>query len=216
MGILWERAMPQIAIVNLKNEKVDEVSLPESVFEVPRRDHLLHDVILSFLANRRAGTSSTKNRSAVSGGGKKPWRQKGTGRARAGSIRSPLWVGGGTIFGPTPRSYAYHVSKKVRSYALRSALSEKVRANRLLVIDAMEFEKPSTKGFMAVLSALKVQGDTLLAMKAPSQTVLKSACNIPGVKVVPVERLNVFDICRYDTLILTRDAIGFWGESREK
>jgi large subunit ribosomal protein L4 len=205
--------MPQIAIVNLKNEKVDEVSLPDSIFGVEMKDHLLHDVILNTLANRRVGTASTKNKGATRGGGKKPWRQKGTGRARAGSIRSPLWVGGGTIFGPTPRSYGYHIPKKIRSYALCSALSEKMRNSKLLVVDSLELEKPSTKAFIAVLGALGVRGKALLAMKAPSQVVLKSAGNIPGIKVVPVERVNVLDVCRYDTLILTRDALGFLGES---
>ncbi len=205
--------MPQIAIVNLKNEKVEEVSLPDSIFGVEMKDHLLHDVILNTLANRRVGTASTKSKGATRGGGKKPWRQKGTGRARAGSIRSPLWVGGGTIFGPTPRSYGYRIPKKIRSYALRSALSEKMRTSKLLVVDSVELEKPSTKAFIAVLEALGVRGKALLAMKAPSQAVLKSAGNIPGIKVVPVERVNALDVCRYDTLILTRDALGFLGES---
>jgi large subunit ribosomal protein L4 len=205
--------MPQIAIVNLKNEKIDEVSLPDSIFGVEMKGHLLHDAILHTLANQRAGTASTKNKAATRGGGKKPWRQKGTGRARAGSIRSPLWVGGGTIFGPTPRSYGYHIPKKIRSYALRSALSEKMKTNKLLVVDSVELEKPSTKAFITILGALGIKGKALLAMKAPSRAVLKSACNIPGIKVVPVERVNAFDVCRYDTLILTRDAIGFLGES---
>ena len=205
--------MPQIAIVNLKNEKVEEVNLPDSIFGVEMKDHLLHDVILNTLANRRVGTASTKNKGATRGGGKKPWRQKGTGRARAGSIRSPLWVGGGTIFGPTPRSYGYHIPKKIRSYALRSALSEKMRTSKLLVVDSVELEKPSTKAFIAVLGALGIRGKALLAMKAPSQAVLKSAGNIPGIKVVPVERMNALDVCRYDTLILARDALGFLGES---
>jgi large subunit ribosomal protein L4 len=208
--------MPQIAIVNLKNEKVDEVSLPDSIFGVEMKDHLLHDAILHTLASQRMGSASTKNKAATRGGGRKPWRQKGTGRARAGSIRSPLWVGGGTIFGPTPRSYAYRIPKKIRSYALRSALSEKMRANKLLVVDSVELEKPSTKGFISMLLVLGVKGKALLAMKAPSQAVLKSACNISGIKVVPVERVNVFDVCRYDTLILTRDALGFFGESSKR
>ena len=205
--------MPQITIINQKNEKVDEVSLPDSIFAVEMKDHLLHDVILNTLANQRVGAASTKNKGATRGGGKKPWRQKGTGRARAGSIRSPLWVGGGTIFGPTPRSYGYRIPKKIRSYALRSVLSEKMRTNKLLVLDSVELEKPSTKAFIAMLGALGVKDKALLAMKAPSQAVLKSACNIPGVKVVPVERVNVFDVFRYDTLILTRDALGFLEES---
>jgi large subunit ribosomal protein L4 len=208
--------MPQIAIVNLRNEKVDEVSLPDSIFGVERKDHVLHDAILNFLANRRAGTASTKNKGAVSGGGKKPWRQKGTGRARAGSIRSPLWVGGGTIFGPAPRNYAYHIPKKVRGYALCSALSEKVRSSKLLVVDLVELEKPSTKAMITILSAWGVKGNALLVTKSPSQAVVKSASNIPGIKVIAVERVNVFDVCRYDTLILTLDALGFLRESAER
>ena len=175
--------------------------------------HFTDHNVTSAFSNRRVGTASTKSKGATRGGGKKPWRQKGTGRARAGSIRSPLWVGGGTIFGPTPRSYGYRIPKKIRSYALRSALSEKMRTSKLLVVDSVELEKPSTKAFIAVLGALGIRGKALLAMKAPSQAVLKSAGNIPGIKVVPVERVNALDVCRYDTLILTRDALGFLGES---
>ena len=208
--------MPQIAVVNMENEKVDEVDLPDFLFGAERKDHLLHDTIHEILANRRAGTASTKNKSAVSGGGRKPWRQKGTGRARAGSIRSPLWRGGGTIFGPVPRDYSHRIPKKVRRYALCSALSEKMRGNGLLIIDSVKLEKPSTKAFLKMLGTLGVKGKVLLAMGAPSLIVLKSARNIPGVKVISVQGINTYDICLYDTLILTRDALGFLEENSKK
>jgi len=205
--------MPQIAVVNIKNEKVGEVDLPDSLFGVERKDHLLHDTIQQYLANQRSGTASTKNRSAVSGGGRKPWRQKGTGRARAGSIRSPLWRGGGTIFGPTPRDYSYRIPKKVRRAAFYSALSEKARENGLLVIDSVKLERASTKDLLKMLATLGAKGKVLLAMKSPSPLVLKSARNLPGVRVASVEGMNAFDVCLHDTLILTRDALGFLEEN---
>jgi len=208
--------MTQIAVVNMDNEKVGEVDLPDSLFGVERKDHLLHDTVLEFLAKRRSGSASTKNKSAVSGGGRKPWRQKGTGRARAGSIRSPLWRGGGTIFGPVPRSYSYRIPKRIRRYALCSALSEKVRGNGLLIVDSVELQKPSTKAFARMLGALGVKGKVLLAMKAPSPIVLKSSRNIPGIKVISVEGINTYDICLHDTLILTRDAVGFLEENSKR
>jgi len=208
--------MPQVAVVNMENEKLGEVDLSNSLFGVEMRDHLVHDAILQFLANRRAGTASTKNKGVARGGGRKPWRQKGTGRARAGSIRSPLWVGGGTVFGPAPRSYAYRIPKKVRRHALASVLSEKVRENGLLVVESLKFEKPNTKAFLKMLEVLGVKGKALVAMKDPSPTVLKAANNIPGVKVVPVEGINSLDLCLYDTLIMTRDALGFLEENAQR
>ncbi|MDH7500993.1 MAG: 50S ribosomal protein L4 [candidate division NC10 bacterium] len=208
--------MPQIAVVNLNNEKVDEVNLPDSLFGLERKDHLLHDTIRQYLANRRLGTASTKNRSAVSGGGRKPWRQKGTGRARAGSIRSPLWRKGGTVFGPTPRDYSYRIPKQVRRVAFYSALSEKLRENGLLVVDSVELERPSTKGFLKVLATLGARGKVLLAMKSPSPLVVKSARNLPGVRVASVEGINALDVCLHDTLILTRDALGFLEENAQR
>jgi large subunit ribosomal protein L4 len=199
--------MPQIAVINRENQKVGEVDLSDTIFRVEMKSYLLHDTVLNFLANRRSGNASTKNRSAVRGGGRKPWRQKGTGRARAGSIRSPLWVGGGAVFGPVPRSYSYRVPKGIRRYAIRSLLSEKLKENRLLVLDSLEMEKPSTKGFKGMLETLGASGKVLLAMKNPSQAVLRSAHNLSRVKVVSVDGINALDICLHDMLILTRDAL---------
>jgi large subunit ribosomal protein L4 len=199
--------MPQFAVINMRNEKVGEVDLPDRLFGVSMKAHLLHDTILQFLANRRSGTASTKNKAAVSGGGRKPWRQKGTGRARAGSIRSPLWVGGGTIFGPVPRTYSYRLPRKVRRYAFSSALSERVRENGVLIVESVEFERPSTKAFLRMLETLGLKGKILLVMRSPSQAVIRSARNIPGIRVSPVEGVTTMDVCRYDTLILTRDSL---------
>ena len=199
--------MPQFAVINMRNEKVGEVDLPDRLFGVSMKAHLLHDTILQFLANRRSGTASTKNKAAVSGGGRKPWRQKGTGRARAGSIRSPLWVGGGTIFGPVPRIYSHRLPRKVRRYALRSALSERARANEILILESVEFERPSTKAFLGMLETLGLKGKILLVMKDPSEAVVRSARNIPGIRVSHVEGITTMDACRCDALILTRDAL---------
>jgi large subunit ribosomal protein L4 len=207
--------MGQLAVLNMQNQKVGEVSLPDFFFSLERKDHVLHQTILQYLANRRAGTASTKNRSAVTGGGRKPWRQKGTGRARAGTIRSPLWRKGGTVFGPMPRSYSYRLPKKIRRYAFCSALSEKVKENALLVLDELSFERPSTKAFAQMLEGLGAKGKVLVAAKSPSPAVVKSADNLPQVRVVSIDSLNALDICLCDTLILTQEALGLL-EDRSK
>lgn len=198
---------PVLDIVNTQNEKVGEIHLAEALFEAPVKPHLLHEVVVMQLNNRRQGTASTKGRSEVSGGGRKPWRQKGTGRARAGTIRSPLWRHGGTVFGPKPRDYFYLVPKAVRKAAIRSALSAKLKEGNLIVLDRLELERPSTKAFKRILDALGISGKALFVLSDKDETVELSARNLPGVKILPVRGLNVYDLLLYEKLILTREAI---------
>lgn len=186
-----------------------DVALDETVFGAALRPQLLHDVVKMQLANRRQGTASTRTRSEVRGGGKKPWKQKGTGRARAGTRRSPLWRGGGTVFGPHPRSYDYVVPRQVRAAALRAALSEKVRAGRFMVVDSLSLEEPSTKAFSAILERLGVTGRTLIVADQVQRddATAKSCRNLPCLTLVPTHGLNVYDILRHDTLIMTKGAV---------
>lgn len=177
----------------------------EAVFGAKTRAPLLHQAVLMQLANRRAGTAATKSKGMVSGGGKKPWRQKGTGRARAGSIRSPLWVGGGTVFGPQPRDYSYRMPRSARREALRSALSLKRREGKIVVVDKFELEQAKTKLMVQALEQLKVNS-ALIVLAEPDVKIERSARNIPKVKVLRVEGLNVYDLLRYEHLILTDGA----------
>jgi large subunit ribosomal protein L4 len=181
-------------------------TLKEEIFNLKARPHLLHQTVLMQLANRRAGTAATKSKGYVRGGGKKPWRQKGTGRARAGSIRSPIWVGGGTIFGPQPRDYSYRMPRSARRKALLSALSLKNRDGRIIVVDKLEPEQPKTKIMAQALAQLKVQS-ALIVIAAADEKVERSARNLPNVKVLRVEGLNVYDLLRYEHLILTQGAL---------
>lgn len=194
-------------VINVENVKVGEVSLNEAVFSAPVKPHLLHEVVVMQLSNRRQGTVSTKGRSEVSGGGRKPWRQKGTGRARAGSIRSPLWRHGGTIFGPKPRDYSYSVPLAVRKAAMRSALSAKVTEGDLIILDHLALERPSTKAFRKILAALGIKGKVLFVLPDREEQVFLSARNLPGVKVMPARGLNVYDVLLHEKLVLTQDAI---------
>ncbi|HWP23945.1 MAG TPA: 50S ribosomal protein L4 [Candidatus Binatia bacterium] len=177
----------------------------EAVFGAKTRAPLLHQAVLMQLANRRSGTAATKSKGRVSGGGKKPWRQKGTGRARAGSIRSPLWVGGGTIFGPQPRDYSYRIPRSARREALRSALSLKRREGKIVVVDQFELEQAKTKLMVQALEQLKVDS-ALIVLAEPDVKIERSARNLPKVKVLRVEGLNVYDLLRYEHLILTDGA----------
>ncbi|HWQ69735.1 MAG TPA: 50S ribosomal protein L4 [Patescibacteria group bacterium] len=189
--------------------KTTDVTLDETVFGAASPSHLMHDVVRMQLANRRQGTASTRRRSEVRGGGKKPWKQKGTGRARSGTRRSPLWRGGGTVFGPQPRSYAYEIPRQVRAAALRAALSEKVRAGQFMVVDNLSLEEPSTKAVTALLARLGVQGRALIVtdQAQPDDAVSKSCRNLPYLTLVPTAGLNVYDILRHDTLIMTKGAV---------
>ena len=195
-------------VVNQKNERVDQVTLDEAIFGGPVNPHVLHATVVMQRAGRRQGTHQTKGRSEVSGGGKKPWRQKGTGRARAGSIRSPLWRHGGTVFGPHPRDYRLQVPRKVRRGALRSCLVAQVRAGRITVLQGLELERPSTKALAAVLRALGASGRVLLVLPAIDETVRRSARNLPKVQVLPVQGLNVYDLLAADRVVFTREALG--------
>ena len=180
--------------------------LDESVFGVKTRPHLLHQAVVMQLANRRAGTAATKSKGFVRGGGKKPWRQKGTGRARAGSIRSPIWVGGGTTFGPQPRDYSYRLPRTARREALLSALSLKNREGKIIVADKFELEEPKTKLMAKALAELKVES-ALIVVAQHDAKIERSARNLPKVKVLRVDGINVYDLMRYDHLILTQEAL---------
>jgi len=209
---LLKTAVPTIInIIDMKNSKVEERDLNPEVFNGEIKDYLVHEVVRAHLANRRQGTASTKTRSEVRGGGKKPWRQKGTGRARAGTIRSPLWRGGGIVFGPKPRDYSYSVPKKVRRAALRSVLTAKFQESRLLVVDRFSLETPKTKEMYAILKGLigGQEPSALLALGDWSEAVWRSARNIPDVKVIRVEQLNVYTALLYDYLILDKSAVNY-------
>src|SRR5713226_2473917 len=180
--------------------------LSEEIFGAALRPHLLHQAVVMQLNNRRAGSAATKSKGFVSGGGKKPWRQKGTGRARAGSTRSPIWVGGGTTFGPHPRDYSYRMPRKARRGALLSALSLKNRENKIIVVDKLELEAPKTKIMVQALTELKV-ASALIVIAQTDEKIERSARNLPKVKVLRVEGLNVYDLLRYEHLILTDGAL---------
>jgi len=186
--------------------RVVHPQLREEIFGVKTRPHLLHQMVAMQLSNRRAGTAATKTKGFVRGGGKKPWRQKGTGRARAGSIRSPLWVGGGTTFGPQPRDYSYRIPKKARREALLSALSLKNRDGKIIVLDKLEMAEAKTKVMRKVLEDLKV-GAALIVIPQADEKVQRSARNLPKVKVLRAEGLNVYDLLRYEHLILTAESL---------
>jgi large subunit ribosomal protein L4 len=183
------------------------MELDDAIFGAEVNETLLHQVVLMHLANLRRGTAETKTRGRVSGGGRKPWRQKGTGRARAGSNRSPLWRKGGVVFGPHPRSYSFVMPKKARRAAMKSALSSKVKENNLVILDGLAMDEPKTKAMAAILSNLNVAGKALVVMAAPDQNVSKSARNIQGVKAAQVGNLNVYDLLVHDKLVITRDAV---------
>ena len=185
---------------------VIEPSLDEAIFGVKPRTHLLHQAVVMQLANRRTGSAATKSKGFVSGGGKKPWRQKGTGRARAGSIRSPIWVGGGTVFGPQPRDYSYRMPRTARRAALLSALSLKKRENKIIVVDKLDLEQAKTKLMVQALAELKVASALLVIAQADAK-IERSARNLPCVKVLRVEGLNVYDLLHYEHLILTDEAL---------
>lgn len=196
-----------IDVCDSHGQVLRQVELPDNVFGVEVKDHLLHEVVRYQLARRRHGTAHTKNRSAVRGGGRKPWRQKGTGRARAGSRRSPLWRGGGTIFGPMPRSYAYGVPKKKRRAALCAALSLKLRENAFRVIDRFDIAQPKTRLIVQIIKTFTEESKVLLLVEEPDQTLHLSARNIQDVKVLPVVGLNVYDLLHYTTVICAEEAL---------
>ena len=199
--------MPKIDVYNMEGKKVSDIELNDKVFGIEPNEAVVHSVLVNYLANQRQGTQSTKTRSEVSGGGRKPWRQKGTGRARQGSIRAPQWVKGGIALGPKPRSYKYTVNKKERRLAIRSVLSSKVLENNLVVLDKAEMKEIKTKDMVKTLANLKVEGKTLILLPEKNENVQKSARNITGVKTTLVNTINVYDLLKYNKLVVTVDAV---------
>ena len=199
--------MPKVAVFNMAGAQVGEMDLSDSVFGIEPNEAVVHQVVKAQLANRRVGTASTKTRGEVRGGGRKPWRQKGTGRARAGSRRSPVWRGGGTVFGPHPRDYSIRLPRKVRRLALKSVLSEKLSNSDIVVLEALSFEEPKTRRMIEVLDALNVVEKALVVTADGDINVVKSARNIPGVKPVRADFMNVYDLLAYDKLVITKDAV---------
>lgn len=204
--------MPTVDLYNISREVVGSLDLPDQIFSVQVKPHILHEVVLYQLAKRRSGTAKTKGRSEVAGGGKKPWRQKGTGRARAGTSRSPIWRGGGTIHGPQPRSYDMRVPKKVRRQALKMALTQKLLDQELTVLDMLQLERIKTKDFVEVLKRFELR-KTLVVIPQQDEIVERSARNIPNVKVLRSEGLNVYDLLNYHNVLLTRETVGKIEES---
>ncbi len=199
--------MPKVNVYNILGEQVEEIDLKDDVFGVEVNEHILYEVVKNQLANKRQGTQSVKTRAEVRGGGKKPWRQKGTGRARQGSIRAPHWVGGGVSFAPKPRDYSYKVPKKVKRLAIKSALSSKVLNDEIIVLDELSLDEPKTKEMAKILSNIKAGKKALIVMDKKDMNVIKSARNIPNVQVAFVNTLNVYDILNFDSFIITKDAV---------
>lgn len=199
--------MPKVALYNQSGSQVGDIELADTVFGIEPNEHVLHDAVLMQQASLRQGNHDTKTRSEVRGGGRKPWRQKGTGRARQGSIRSPQWVGGGIVFGPHPRSYSYNLPKKVRRLAIKSALSSKVKANEIVVLEELSFDAPKTKEMVAVLSNLSVERKALVVTADYNDAVARSVSNIPGVTFVTASGVSVLDVLKHDKLIITKEAV---------
>lgn len=204
--------MPKVALFKQDGSQVGDIELNESVFGINPNTHVLNEAVLMQRASARQGTHAVKNRTAVRGGGRKPWKQKGTGQARQGSTRSPQWVGGGVVFGPTPRSYSYKLPKKVRRLALKSALSTKIQENNVLILEDISFDVPKTKDFIKMLDALAVDTKTLLVTATAEENVVRSANNLSSVKVIAVKEINVLDLLMHDKLILTKEAAEIAGE----
>ena len=199
--------MPKIDVYDINGKKVSEVELKEEVFGIEPNEELVQAAVVNYLANQRQGTQSTKTRAEVRGGGRKPWRQKGTGRARQGSIRAPQWIKGGIALGPKPRSYRYTINKKERRIAIKSVLSSKVLENQLTVVDNISFDEIKTKNMVTALNNLKVEGKTLIMLAEKNENVQKSARNIEGVKTTLVNTINVYDLLKYNKLVVTLDTV---------
>ncbi len=199
--------MPKVELLNMSGQQVGEIELKDEIFGIQPNEAVVHQVVKAQLANKRQGTQSAKTRSEVRGGGRKPWRQKGTGRARHGSIRSPLWIKGGVAFAPKPRDYRQEVPKKIKRLAMKSVLSSKVQEQDIIVLDQLVMDMPKTKEMVAILNNINAGGKALIVLPEKDEAVVKSARNIPNVKSTLVNTLNVYDILRYDKLILTKDAV---------
>ena len=198
--------MANVSVLNMEGKEVGTIELSDAVFGVEVNEHLVHMAVVQQLANNRQGTQKAKTRSEVSGGGRKPWRQKGTGHARQGSTRAPQWTGGGVVFAPVPRDYSFKLNKKEKRAALKSALTSRVLENKLIVVDELKFDEIKTKKFVAVMNNLKVN-KALVVLGENDEKVVMSARNIPTVKTAQVGTINVYDILKGDTLILTKDAV---------
>ena len=199
--------MPKIDVYDVKGKKVSDLELKEEIFGIIPNEAVVHSVLVNFLANQRQGTQSTKTRSEVRGGGRKPWRQKGTGRARQGSIRATQWIKGGIALGPKPRSYKYTVNKKEKRLAIKSLLSSKVIENELVVVDKLPFKEIKTKNMVDALNNLKVTEKALILLPEKNEIVQKSARNIEGVKTTLVNTINVYDLLKYNKLVVTLDTV---------
>ena len=199
--------MPKVDVYNMQGKKVSDVELSEAVFGLEPNENIVHSALVNYLANQRQGTQSTKTRAEVSGGGRKPWRQKGTGRARQGSIRAPQWIKGGIALGPKPRSYSYRINKKEKQLAIRSLLSAKVLDNELTVVDKLEVEEAKTKVMAKALTDLKVEGKALIILADRNDNVLRSSRNIEGVKTIELNTINVFDLLNCNKLVLPLDTV---------
>lgn len=198
--------MASVAVYNIEGKEVDKLELNDSVFGVEINEHLVHMAVVGQLANKRQGTQSAKTRSEVSGGGKKPWRQKGTGHARQGSTRSPQWTGGGVVFAPKPRDYSVKMNKKEKQLAMKSALTSKVQEEKLVVVDELKMDEIKTKKFVEIMNNLNA-AKALVVTKDVEENVVCSANNVPDVKTATTNEINVYDILKYDTLVLTKDAV---------
>ena len=198
--------MANVAVYNMEGKEVDKIELNDSIFDVEINEHLVHMAVLQQLANKRQGTQKAKTRSEVRGGGRKPWRQKGTGHARQGSTRSPQWTGGGVVFAPTPRDYSFKLNKKEKRAALKSALTSRVVENKFVVLDELKLDEIKTKKFVEVLKNLNVE-KALVILNDMDEKVIASAANIPTVKTTQTNELNVFDVLKYDTVVVTKAAV---------
>ena len=199
--------MPKVDVYDIEGKKVKTLELKEEVFGIAPNEAVVHSVMVNYLANQRQGTQSTKTRAEVSGGGRKPWRQKGTGRARQGSIRAPHWVGGGVALGPKPRSYNYTVNKKEKRLAIKSMLSSKVLENELIVVEKLPLKEIKTKEMARILNNLKVDGKAVILLPQKDEIVQKSERNIEGVKTLQVETINVYDLLKHKNLVVTEDTV---------
>ena len=199
--------MPKVDVYDIKGKKVSDVELNENVFGIKPNENIVHEVLVNYLANQRQGTQSTKTRAEVRGGGRKPWRQKGTGRARQGSIRAPQWIKGGIALGPKPRSYKYSVNKKEKRLAIRSVLSSKVLENELTVVDKLELKEIKTKSMVKAFADLKLEGKTLVVLPEKNLNVQASTNNIEGAKTILVNEINVYDLLKYTNLVLPLDTV---------
>jgi large subunit ribosomal protein L4 len=199
--------MPKVDVYDMQGKKVSDVELSEAVFGIEPNEAVVHSVLVNYLANQRQGTQSTKTRAEVRGGGKKPWRQKGTGRARQGSIRAPQWIKGGIALGPKPRSYKYRINKKEKRLAIKSLLSSKVIENELTVVDTLQLAEVKTKVMAKALTDLKVEGKALIIVSEKNDNVVLSSRNIEGVKAITIDMINVFDLLKYTNLVLPLDTV---------